>query len=247
MLWDRTPDSYSAQHSPSPTPRTTNGQKRGGRITLKKTNPSSKRSKMHQCAVCEKWFPRPSGLATHMNSHSGMKRKGDNINRDCGLGLMGGNDSLSLPSRVLQQIVCRAFERKATSSDTRDQSGGRDDEQGSRIHCRVRDTDGFRRPPGEPGAGDAQVGSAESYITDDDRMEQQIKRLGKRWGGELPDTVCATIARDAVVVGMGLWLFERGRRQPPVSPTQRKRPFNVGDAQSLTPDQWRGLPGPARR
>lgn len=66
-------DGYSAQRTPSPVPRTTSGQKRGGRITLKKTNPSSKRSKMHQCTVCEKWFPRPSGLATHMNSHSGMK------------------------------------------------------------------------------------------------------------------------------------------------------------------------------
>lgn len=33
-----------------------------------------KKSKMHQCNVCQKWFPRPSGLATHMNSHSGAKR-----------------------------------------------------------------------------------------------------------------------------------------------------------------------------
>ncbi|EPQ52082.1 hypothetical protein GLOTRDRAFT_11198, partial [Gloeophyllum trabeum ATCC 11539] len=28
---------------------------------------------MHQCGVCKKWFPRPSGLKTHMNSHSGEK------------------------------------------------------------------------------------------------------------------------------------------------------------------------------
>ncbi|KAH9946915.1 hypothetical protein B0H21DRAFT_692991 [Amylocystis lapponica] len=28
---------------------------------------------MHQCTVCFKMFPRPSGLATHMNSHSGAK------------------------------------------------------------------------------------------------------------------------------------------------------------------------------
>ncbi|KAI0049207.1 hypothetical protein FA95DRAFT_1456639, partial [Auriscalpium vulgare] len=27
----------------------------------------------HQCPVCDKWFPRPSGLATHMNVHSGAK------------------------------------------------------------------------------------------------------------------------------------------------------------------------------
>ena len=39
--------------------------------------PSSKqqkKSKMHQCEQCKKMFPRPSGLATHMNSHSGAKR-----------------------------------------------------------------------------------------------------------------------------------------------------------------------------
>ncbi|CAL1699702.1 unnamed protein product [Somion occarium] len=34
---------------------------------------SSKKSKMHQCNICAKWFPRPSGLATHMNSHSGAR------------------------------------------------------------------------------------------------------------------------------------------------------------------------------
>ncbi|KAI0266512.1 hypothetical protein BC834DRAFT_132402 [Gloeopeniophorella convolvens] len=28
---------------------------------------------MHQCQTCQKWFPRPSGLATHMNTHSGAK------------------------------------------------------------------------------------------------------------------------------------------------------------------------------
>ncbi|OCH88418.1 hypothetical protein OBBRIDRAFT_698249, partial [Obba rivulosa] len=32
-----------------------------------------KKSKMHQCTICLKMFPRPSGLATHMNSHSGAK------------------------------------------------------------------------------------------------------------------------------------------------------------------------------
>ncbi|KAJ3485587.1 hypothetical protein NLI96_g4846 [Meripilus lineatus] len=36
-------------------------------------HPKSKKSKMHQCTTCLKWFPRPSGLATHMNSHSGAR------------------------------------------------------------------------------------------------------------------------------------------------------------------------------
>lgn len=32
-------------------------------------------SKIHICWICQKEFPRPSGLATHMNTHSGLKRK----------------------------------------------------------------------------------------------------------------------------------------------------------------------------
>lgn len=31
-------------------------------------------TKMHICWICHKEFPRPSGLATHMNTHSGAKR-----------------------------------------------------------------------------------------------------------------------------------------------------------------------------
>lgn len=170
------PDAYSAaQRTPSPAPRSIGGQRRGGRITLKKTNPSSKRSKMHQCTVCEKWFPRPSGLATHMNSHSGKKRKGYNIVHDCVLGLMERSDSLSLPSRIVQQIIRGALEREATPTDTRDQPGNGGDEQGSGVYRWVRDPDGFRRPAGEPSAGDAQMGSPESDITDDDCMDGQIE------------------------------------------------------------------------
>jgi hypothetical protein len=33
-----------------------------------------RKNKMHRCPLCDKLFPRPSGLATHMNSHSGAKR-----------------------------------------------------------------------------------------------------------------------------------------------------------------------------
>ncbi|KAL0069240.1 hypothetical protein AAF712_003603 [Marasmius tenuissimus] len=32
-----------------------------------------KKSKMHQCEVCHKFFPRPSGLKTHMNTHNNLK------------------------------------------------------------------------------------------------------------------------------------------------------------------------------
>jgi hypothetical protein len=34
-----------------------------------------KLSKMHECDICHKQFPRPSGLTTHQNSHAGIKRK----------------------------------------------------------------------------------------------------------------------------------------------------------------------------
>lgn len=49
-------------HSPAP------------RNTKPRTTGSSKKSKMHECEICHKIFPRPSGLKTHMNSHSGAKR-----------------------------------------------------------------------------------------------------------------------------------------------------------------------------
>ena len=38
------------------------------------SNGTPRKNKMHKCSVCDKWFPRPSGLATHMNTHSGAKR-----------------------------------------------------------------------------------------------------------------------------------------------------------------------------
>jgi Zinc finger, C2H2 type len=41
----------------------------------RRTRSSSRKPKMHQCQTCKKWFPRPSGLATHMNVHSGAKRE----------------------------------------------------------------------------------------------------------------------------------------------------------------------------
>lgn len=34
-----------------------------------------KKSKMHACPECRREFPRPSGLATHMNKHTGEKRE----------------------------------------------------------------------------------------------------------------------------------------------------------------------------
>lgn len=33
-----------------------------------------RRNKMHTCTICQKQFPRPSGLKTHLNSHTGDRR-----------------------------------------------------------------------------------------------------------------------------------------------------------------------------
>jgi hypothetical protein len=38
------------------------------------TSGAPRKNKMHQCHICKKWFPRPSGLETHLNSHSGARR-----------------------------------------------------------------------------------------------------------------------------------------------------------------------------
>jgi hypothetical protein len=53
-------------------PPVTSREKEKQQSTKTGARPSSK---MHQCRVCLKTFPRPSGLRTHMNSHSGEKRK----------------------------------------------------------------------------------------------------------------------------------------------------------------------------
>ena len=46
------------------------------KVLVESTTPGEppKKVKMHQCRICQKLFPRPSGLATHMNSHSGARR-----------------------------------------------------------------------------------------------------------------------------------------------------------------------------
>jgi hypothetical protein len=87
--------STSSQSSASPS-RSTSSQSSASHSTsdsdLAQVNPSSRpigvarrshnpasssgyrKNKMYQCSICYKFFPRPSGLATHMNSHSSAKR-----------------------------------------------------------------------------------------------------------------------------------------------------------------------------
>jgi len=55
---------------PFPSPHSATNARVGASPRMKQ----QKKSKMHQCEQCKKVFPRPSGLATHMNSHSGAKR-----------------------------------------------------------------------------------------------------------------------------------------------------------------------------
>jgi hypothetical protein len=66
---------------PAITPASTSGSLNGVPQTsandreYSSSRPTPRKSKMHECEVCHKQFPRPSGLATHMNSHSGAKRE----------------------------------------------------------------------------------------------------------------------------------------------------------------------------
>ncbi|KAF8652377.1 hypothetical protein AX16_004405 [Volvariella volvacea WC 439] len=65
-------DSHSAA-SPERTPPPKNS--RSG-TTQPTTKPKKvKKPKMHPCTVCQKTFPRPSGLQTHMNTHYNLKRE----------------------------------------------------------------------------------------------------------------------------------------------------------------------------
>ena len=47
------------------------------KVTIPATVPGEpgRRVKMHECGICKKLFPRPSGLMTHLNSHSGARRE----------------------------------------------------------------------------------------------------------------------------------------------------------------------------
>ncbi|KAJ3544744.1 hypothetical protein NM688_g5708 [Phlebia brevispora] len=66
-------DSRSMRSSTPPPDSETSSPRMTERLPQERSKSSHKKSKMHQCTICSKWFPRPSGLATHMNSHSGAK------------------------------------------------------------------------------------------------------------------------------------------------------------------------------
>jgi hypothetical protein len=72
------------------------------------------KSKMHTCSLCQKSFPRPSGLRTHMNSHSGDKRM------SCSITFPGLADparfviSLQVSCYVLCEVFHSSFKCKAS-------------------------------------------------------------------------------------------------------------------------------------
>ena len=72
------------------------------------------KSKMHTCTLCQKSFPRPSGLRTHMNSHSGDKRVSCRIASPKSADLAHFVISLQVPCYVLCQIFHCPFKRKAS-------------------------------------------------------------------------------------------------------------------------------------
>lgn len=72
------------------------------------------KSKMHTCSLCQKSFPRPSGLRTHMNSHSGDKRVSFCVASPKSADLAHFVTSLQVPCYVLCQIFHCPFKRKAS-------------------------------------------------------------------------------------------------------------------------------------
>jgi uncharacterized Zn-finger protein len=81
------------------------------------------KSKMHTCALCQKSFPRPSGLRTHMNSHSGDKRASRCVAYPKSADLAHFVISLQVPCYVLCQVIHCPFKRKASHSNARRPSG----------------------------------------------------------------------------------------------------------------------------
>lgn len=67
------PDEQVVDHDPPTTQARSSRSRAANAGRSSKTKPV-KKSKMHNCPECGKQFPRPSGLATHLNSHSGEKR-----------------------------------------------------------------------------------------------------------------------------------------------------------------------------
>jgi hypothetical protein len=81
------------------------------------------KSKMHTCALCQKSFPRPSGLRTHMNSHSGDKRVSCCVASPKSADLAHFVISLQVPRYVLCQVFHCPFKRKASHPNARRPSG----------------------------------------------------------------------------------------------------------------------------
>jgi hypothetical protein len=72
------------------------------------------KSKMHTCTLCQKSFPRPSGLRTHMNSHSGDKRVSCRVAFPRSANPARFAISLQVPCYVLCQVFHSPFKCKAS-------------------------------------------------------------------------------------------------------------------------------------
>ena len=81
------------------------------------------KSKMHTCTLCQKSFPRPSGLRTHMNSHSGDKRVSCCVASPKFADLAHFVISLQVPCYVLCQVLHCPFKCKASHPNARRPSG----------------------------------------------------------------------------------------------------------------------------
>lgn len=70
---DPAPLKHTTQSSMSPPPPPTAGPSKPKPPASGKAK-AKRRHKLHHCQLCDKSFPRPSGLNTHMNTHRGIKR-----------------------------------------------------------------------------------------------------------------------------------------------------------------------------
>ena len=78
-----------------------------------------RKNKMHQCTMCPKSFPRPSGLETHMNSHTGAKRTPTVPSLICCPLLTIMDCSTQVSVTRLRQGFCRPLKRQTPPQNSR--------------------------------------------------------------------------------------------------------------------------------
>lgn len=69
------PEPYQLPSPSAQLDRPTNAPRRKSESSSTLSSRNSGTSRKHECHICHKLFPRPTGLSTHMNSHTGEQRQ----------------------------------------------------------------------------------------------------------------------------------------------------------------------------